>query len=129
MVSDSYSLPYDIWQTSDISILLDSYPIAVTVWETLSKHLGWGLLCYKLYKMDTTVRNLDPHAYRALRARAVLEGRTVGELISEAIRGYLARQTVKRGGGTLRALRPEPFPQGNEEISLEIDAIVYGTQR
>ena len=44
-------------------------------------------MCYKWYKMDTTVRNLDPQAYRALRARAVLEGRTVGELISEAIRG------------------------------------------
>ena len=43
--------------------------------------------------MDTTIRNLDPTAYRALRARAVLEGRTIGELISEAIRAYLARGT------------------------------------
>jgi plasmid stability protein len=41
--------------------------------------------------MDTTVRNLDEHAYRALRARAVLEGRTVGDLISEAMREYLKR--------------------------------------
>ena len=79
--------------------------------------------------MDTTIRNLDPHVYRALRARAVLEGRTVGELISEAIRAYLARATPKRGGGTLRALRPEPYPEGNEGLSLEIDAIVYGARR
>ena len=79
--------------------------------------------------MDATVRNLDPQAYRALRARAVLEGRTVGELISEAIRGYLARGTAKRGGGTLRALRPEPYPGGNEGLSLEIDTIVYGAKR
>lgn len=86
-------------------------------------------MCYKWYKMDTTIRNLDPQAYRALRARAVLEGRTVGELISEAIRGYLARGTGKRGGGTLRALRPEPYPEGNEALSLEIDAIVYGVKR
>jgi hypothetical protein len=86
-------------------------------------------MCYKWYKMDTTVRNLDPEAYRALRARAVLEGRTVGELISEAIRGYLARGTSKRGGGTLRALRPEPYPEGNEGLSLEIDSIVYGAKR
>ena len=86
-------------------------------------------MCYKWYKMDTTVRNLDPQAYRALRARAVLEGRTVGELISEAIRGYLARERGKRGGGTLRALRPEPYPEGNEALSLEIDAIVYGVKR
>jgi plasmid stability protein len=87
-------------------------------------------MCYKWYKMDTTVRNLDPQAYRALRARAVLEGRTVGELISEAIRGYLEREVMaRRGGGTLRALRPEPYPEGSEGLSGEIDAIVYGVKR
>ena len=79
--------------------------------------------------MDTTVRNLDEQAYRGLRARAVLEGRTVGELMNEAIRSYLARGAVKRGTPTLRALRPEPFPEGNERLSSEIDAIVYGARR
>jgi plasmid stability protein len=79
--------------------------------------------------MDTTVRNLDEQAYRALRARAVLEGRTAGELISEAIRGYLGHGPVKRGNVSLRALRPEPFPEGNEQLSFEIDDIVYGARR
>ncbi len=86
-------------------------------------------MCYKWFKMDTTVRNLDPTAYRALRARAVLEGRTVGDLISDAIREYLARGAGNRGRGTLRALRPEPYPGETEGLSLEIDAIVYGTKR
>ncbi len=76
--------------------------------------------------MDTTVRNLDEQAYRALRARAVIEGRTVGELISEAIRVYLLRGTTVQKRGTLRALKPEPFPEGNEQLSSEIDSIVYG---
>ncbi len=79
--------------------------------------------------MDTTVRNLDERAYRELRARAVLEGRTVGELMSEAIRGYLARGSLKRGRGSLRALQPEPYPEGNERLSSEIDTIVYGARR
>ena len=79
--------------------------------------------------MDITVRNLDEQAYRALRARAVLEGRTAGELISEAIRGYLGRGAVRRGVGSLRMLRPEAFPEGNERLSSEIDAIVYGVRR
>ena len=79
--------------------------------------------------MDTTVRNLDEQAYRALRARAVLEGRTVGELISEAIRGYLGRGVVRRGNASLRELRPEPYPGGNEHLSSEIDEIVYGGRR
>ncbi len=76
--------------------------------------------------MDTTVRNLDEQAYRALRARAVLEGRTVGDLINEAIRAYLARVEVRHGKSSLRRLKPEPFPEGNEHLSSEIDAVVYG---
>jgi plasmid stability protein len=79
--------------------------------------------------MDTTVRNLDERAYRALRARAVMEGRTVGELISEAIRGYLLRSEVKRGSLSLRMLKPEAYPEGSERLSSEIDTIVYGAGR
>jgi len=76
--------------------------------------------------MDRTIRNLDEEAYRALRARAVLEGRTVGELMTEAIRQYLGRRSPKRGGVSLRDLKAEPFPEGNENLSAEIDEIVYG---
>ena len=79
--------------------------------------------------MDATVRNLDEDAYRALRARAAKEGRTVGDLFNEAIRGYLARAAIERGTLSLRALRPEPYPDGNERLSLEIDAVVYGSTR
>jgi plasmid stability protein len=78
--------------------------------------------------MDTTVRNLDEQAYRAVRARAVLEGRTVGDVISEAIREYLTRTKTVEKRGSLRALKPEPFPEGNERLSSEIDPIVYGQQ-
>jgi hypothetical protein len=77
--------------------------------------------------MDTTIRNLDAQAYKALRARAVLEGRTVGEVINEAIRGYLARPTP--GKRSLRDLKPIRFPDGNENLSSEIDEIVYGVRR
>jgi plasmid stability protein len=77
--------------------------------------------------MDTTIRNLDEQAYKELRARAVLEGRTVGEVINEAIRGYLARPTP--GKRSLRDLKPIRFPDGNENLSSEIDEIVYGIRR
>jgi len=79
--------------------------------------------------MDTTVRNLDEQAYRELRARAVLEGRTVGELISEAIRIYLRRGAVKKGHASLRELHTEPYPKGNERLSVEVDAVIYGVKR
>lgn len=76
--------------------------------------------------MDTTIRNLDEQAYKALRARAVLEGRSVGEVINEAIRGYLARPAP--GKRSLREWKPIPFPPGNEHLSSEIDQVLYGSQ-
>jgi plasmid stability protein len=79
--------------------------------------------------VDTTIRNLDEQAYRAIRVRAVEQGRPVGELISEAIRDYLGRRPRKRGAGSLRELSPEPYPKGNKRLSSEIDAIVYGARR
>lgn len=81
-------------------------------------------LCYMSH-MDTTIRNLDELAYRALKARAALVGKTVGETVNEAIRAYLGRP-IPSGAVTLRDLKPEPYPEGNERLSEEIDAIVYG---
>jgi len=79
--------------------------------------------------MDTTIRNLDENAYRALRARAVMERKTVGALVSEAIRGYLARPSIRHNLSTLRHLHPQPFPPGNAGLSMEIDDIVYRNPR
>ena len=77
--------------------------------------------------MDTTTRNLDDQAYKALRARAVLEARTVGDVISEAIRGYLARPVP--GKRSFREAKPVLLPPGNENLSSEVDEIVYGAGR
>lgn len=76
--------------------------------------------------MDTTIRNLDEGAYRELKARAALSGRTIGELVTEAIRCYLARPAGLTRRGSLRDLTPEPYPKGNERLSEQVDTIVYG---
>lgn len=76
--------------------------------------------------MNTTIRNLDEAAYRELKARAGLAGKTIGEVLNEAIRAYLAGPALLRKGASLRQLRPRPYPEGNERLSLEIDDIVYG---
>ena len=78
--------------------------------------------------MDSTIRNLDADLYRKIRARAALTGMTVGEAVSEAMRAYLARPETSKDG-SLRDLAPEPFPDGNERLSEEIDAVVYGADR
>lgn len=76
--------------------------------------------------MNITIRNLDETAYRELKARAALTGRTVGETLNEAIRAYLSRPRPVQKRGSLSDLRPEPYPEGLERLSEEVDAIVYG---
>ena len=77
--------------------------------------------------MDVTIRKLDEATYRALKARAALNGVTIGELVNEAMKAFLGRPdaSMKRPG-SLESFRPEPFPPGNEHLSDEIDRIVYG---
>ena len=79
--------------------------------------------------MDTTIRNLDPRAYRALKARAALLGKTVGEAVNEAIRAYLARPESQPRRGSLRDLEPMAYPEGLERLSEQIDDIAYGLSR
>ena len=76
--------------------------------------------------MDTTIRNLDQAAYRALKAQAALSGRTIGETVNEAIRAYLAMLGPYQRTGSLREIEPQKYPEGNERLSENIDAVVYG---
>lgn len=76
--------------------------------------------------MDTTIRNLDERAYRELKARAALSGKTIGETVNEAIRAYLARPDPARRSGSIADLEPIEYPEGNERLSEEIDAVAYG---
>jgi plasmid stability protein len=77
--------------------------------------------------MDTTIRNLDERTYRALKARAAAEGRTIGDTVNDAIRASLARPDPDRRD-SLASLEPRSYPQGNERLSEEIDTIVYGVE-
>jgi len=76
--------------------------------------------------MDTTIRNIDEKVYRALKARAALAGKTIGEMVNEASSAYLARPDMHTKRSSLGDLKPESYPKGNERLSEEIDGVVYG---
>ena len=76
--------------------------------------------------MDTTIRYLDPRACRALEVQASFEGRTIDDTVNEAIRAYVAWPGRREKSGSLRSLRPQEFPPGNERLSEEIDTVAYG---
>lgn len=41
--------------------------------------------------MDSTIRNLDEGVYRRMKAHAALTGKTMGQVVNEAMEAYLAR--------------------------------------
>jgi plasmid stability protein len=76
--------------------------------------------------VDTTIRNLDEDAYRELKARAALEGKTIGEVVSAAIRAYTSRPLPRNRKRSLADLEPEDYGAGSETSSERVDDVVYG---
>ena len=76
--------------------------------------------------MDTTIRNLDEGTYRALKARAALSGRTMGEIMNEAMQLFLGQPDPFAQTGSLNDLRPRPYPVGTKRLSEQVDREVYG---
>lgn len=76
--------------------------------------------------MDTTIRNLDENAYRELKAKAALEGKSIGEAVSEAIRRYIGRSSELSRDRSLADLIPTDFGAGSEHLSRRVDQTVYG---
>ncbi len=75
--------------------------------------------------MDTTIRNLDEKAYRRLKAKAAVEGITVGTAITQAIRSWLEEGKARKKSVSLTDMKPEPFGKKNARLSEEIDEILY----
>jgi plasmid stability protein len=76
--------------------------------------------------MDTTIRNLDPDAYRELKARAALEGKSIGEAVSDLIRSASGTGSSWPKRGSAQSIKPEPFGKRDRHLSEQVDAIVYG---
>lgn len=77
--------------------------------------------------MATTIRNLDARLYRALLARAKARNRTVGSQANEAFRAFLSRPRL--AGSSRRSFldfKPVDFGPGTENVSEQIDQILYG---
>jgi hypothetical protein len=77
--------------------------------------------------MDTFIRNLDASTYRAARARAALEGRDVGEVVTTALREYLARTTSTEDGSHLldKPVAEQPAAADGNHTGTHIDEIVF----
>ena len=75
--------------------------------------------------MDTTIRNLDERLYREMKGRAALTGRTLGQVVNEAMAIYLSRPQESTELISIADIKPLPFPPGDPDLSEQVDAIVY----
>lgn len=80
----------------------------------------------KSFVVDATIRNLDADAYRALKAWAASHDLTVGEALNRMIRSYVRGPNSWPKTRSIADFPSEPWGPGSENVSQEIDAIVYG---
>ena len=75
--------------------------------------------------MDTTIRNINETVYRRLKAKAALEGLSVGEAITEAIKAWLSYRKKEKKASILD-IKPVMSKRKNRMLSVEVDEILYG---
>jgi hypothetical protein len=72
--------------------------------------------------MDALIDGIDDSTYRAARARATLEGRSLGDLVTATLREYLTRTT----GAESPAPLLDPPAAGNEHpAATHVDKVVF----
>ena len=88
-------------------------------------------MSYNAYILDmnATIRNLDPDLFRRLKARASLEGKTVGQALNQAMLVYLGMIPAVNKTRSMMDLPHWDFGPGNERLSEEIDEILYGWKK
>lgn len=72
--------------------------------------------------MDALIPDIDDSTYRAARARAALEGRSLGELVTATLRDYLARTT---GAENSAPLLDRPAADGEHPAATYVDNVVF----
>lgn len=73
-------------------------------------------------------KNIDEKILREFKSEAVLEGKTFGQALVEALLTWLEQRQLlrKKKKMKLSDLKPIDFGPGSERTSLEVDKIVYG---
>jgi len=76
--------------------------------------------------MDITIRNLDVNVYKRAKAVAALERMNIGVVLTEALKLWMKLKKKKVKKKSLLDLKPISFGVGNENLSQEIDKVLYG---
>ena len=69
------------------------------------------------------IRDVDQDTFQEFKATAVRRGLKIGQALTLAMENFMSQQ--KRGKFT--SLKPTDWGKGTENISQEVDKILYGT--
>lgn len=67
---------------------------------------------------------MDETVYRQLKAKAAVEGISVGSAINQAVKVWLKKAGLRKNT-SLFQIKPESFGVRNSKLSEEIDEILY----
>jgi len=75
--------------------------------------------------MKTTIRGIDKDVFRRAKVLAGIKGFTIGQVISDALKDWLA-ETDRSAKRSILDLKPKHFGREAEHLSEEIDMTSYG---
>ena len=75
--------------------------------------------------LNITIRNINDATYRQLKAKAALEGVTIGTAITQAIEFWISALGSTKKKGSIMDLKPVSMGKENEHLSEDIDKILY----
>jgi len=73
--------------------------------------------------MQLSVRDVDENVFRAFKAKAVEENLPVGRAVSLALKHWLDESKKKK---SFLELKPWNWGKGTEQLSSQIDEVLYG---
>lgn len=79
-------------------------------------------MCDLYDNMQLSVRDVDENVFREFKARAVKEKFNVGKALTLAMKNWAEKRTPKKN---FLALKPTDWGEGTENISQEIDKVLY----
>jgi len=71
-----------------------------------------------------TVRDVDQGVFREFKAEAIKHGLTIGSALTIAMEKFRAELGKKKQKFT--SLKPVSWGKGTEQVSLQVDQILYG---
>lgn len=74
--------------------------------------------------VNVLIKNMDEETYKVVKMMAVKEDKTVGQVLKEAVQALLDRK--KKTKPQFKHLPTFDFGPGNENLSMEIDDVLYG---